>query len=103
MEAFRFVQRRAKTQMALEAALHSDPDDPPAVEAPTRLEWATQTRNAMGTLPTVQREVLELSYFAHLSQSDIAIRLGVSVEFVKASAAIALQQIANRIATTELA
>ena len=75
----------------------------PVVHATPRIGWATQTRTAMWTLPTVQREVLELSYFARLSQTDIATRLGVSTEFVKASTASALQQIANLIMATELA
>jgi RNA polymerase sigma-70 factor (ECF subfamily) len=50
-------------------------------------------RQALGCLPAEQREVIELGYFARLSQSQIADRLGLPLGTVKGRSRLALRRL----------
>ena len=45
--------------------------------SPDRLAFVADTLRALGVLTSVQREVLTLSYFAELTQDEVADRLGI--------------------------
>ncbi len=71
------------------------PDQVSALAA--RAGWARQTLAALKSLTAAQREVIQLSYFEHLSQEAIAARLGVPPLMVRVTVASALQRIADSI------
>ena len=48
-----------------------------------RLVWAAEVRGALAELPEAQREALEMSYFDHRTQPEIARQLGVPIGTVK--------------------
>ena len=87
------------------AVLPSLPDVPfePEDELAERQGWASLTRTAMLALPKIQREMIELSYLAKLTQAEIAERLGVALSVVKSGLADALQRIAKSIEAAVLA
>ena len=59
--------------MALSAVRNDEPVDGLA----PREAWARQTREALMTVSTLQRTVLELSYFKSMTESEIARQLGI--------------------------
>ena len=61
-----------------------------AVEADER---SVRVRAAIATLPEPQREVLDLAYFAGLSQAEIAERLGAPLGTIKTRARLALARL----------
>jgi RNA polymerase sigma-70 factor (ECF subfamily) len=71
--------------------------DPPARRSPSLgggdESDAAKVRAGLSTLPTEQRQVLELSYFAGLSGSEISSQLGVPLGTVKSRAAAALDKL----------
>lgn len=60
-------------------------------------ERAARVTAALGTLPHEQREVLELSYFEGLSQTEIAERLSLPLGTVKTRARLALRKLRDRL------
>jgi RNA polymerase sigma factor (sigma-70 family) len=66
-----------------------------------RLVWAAEVRGALGELPEVQREALEMSYFDHRTQTEIAHQLGVPIGTVKARMARGMQRLASLIGGVE--
>jgi len=50
---------------------------------------------AVTTLPTEQRAALELAYFEHLSQTQIAERLGIPLGTIKSRLAMAVRKLHN--------
>jgi RNA polymerase sigma-70 factor (ECF subfamily) len=67
----------------LEAAERTD-------EQAVAREEASQTRQALLGLPSEQREVIELGYFAGLTQTEIASKVGIPLGTVKGRQRIAL-------------
>jgi RNA polymerase sigma factor (sigma-70 family) len=65
-----------------------------------RVGWARQTLAALENLTSSEREAIELSYFARLTNNEIAERLGISVFAVRATLASALQRVAHAIEGT---
>lgn len=61
-------------------------------------ERRTLVRSALDSLPPEQREVLEMSYFGGLSQSEIAERTGLPLGTVKTRARLALDKLRDRLA-----
>ena len=59
-----------------------------------RLFAAAEVRSALGRLPEVQREAIELAYFAGMTQSEIARRLDVPLGTIKARTARGMQRLA---------
>ena len=62
-------------------------------EAVERNLEAERVRRALDKLPEAQREVIMLSYYSGLSQSEIAARLGHPLGTVKTRARLALQKL----------
>jgi len=50
-------------------------------------------RRAVATLPTEQRSALELAYFEHLSQAQIAERLAIPLGTIKSRLAMAVRKL----------
>jgi len=66
-----------------------------------RLVWAAEVRRALGELPEAQRVALEMSYFDHRTQPEIAHQLGVPIGTVKARMARGMHHLASLIEGVE--
>jgi RNA polymerase sigma-70 factor (ECF subfamily) len=60
-----------------------------------RMAWADEVRGALDMLPDLQREVIELAYFAGYTQSEIADAIDVPLGTVKTRTARGLQRLAG--------
>lgn len=69
-------------------------DEPERGPLPNHVGWARQTLAALRLLTVSQRAVIHLAYFERLSQEEIAVRLGMPMGTVRATAAEALQRVA---------
>jgi RNA polymerase sigma-70 factor, ECF subfamily len=72
--------------LALEAAERTD-------EQVEDLEDSRNARKMVQTLPAEQREVIELAYFAGLSQGEIATQVGIPLGTVKGRSRLALEKL----------
>ncbi len=79
--------------MALSAVRNDEPVDGLA----PREAWARQTREALMTVSTLQRTVLELSYFKSMTESEIARQLGIPLPMVQVTAAGGLVRLGRAI------
>jgi RNA polymerase sigma-70 factor (ECF subfamily) len=59
------------------------------------MAWADEVRGALDMLPDLQREVIELAYFAGYTQSEIADAIDVPLGTVKTRTARGLQRLAG--------
>lgn len=79
-------------------------EEPPAVPLP--IESATQRQErdrlqqALATLPSEQRDTLQLAYFEGLTQVEIAARLGEPLGTVKTRCRLALEKLARILGET---
>jgi RNA polymerase sigma-70 factor (ECF subfamily) len=64
-------------------------------EIAERMMWADEVRGALGQLPALQREVIELAYFQGYTQSEIATALSVPLGTVKTRTSRGLQRLAG--------
>jgi RNA polymerase sigma-70 factor (ECF subfamily) len=67
-------------------------DSDPAGQALRRLD-AMSLHNAVATLPPVQRETVELAFFAGLSYAEVADRMGAPLGTVKSRVRLSLRQL----------
>ena len=56
---------------------------PPVASPSDGVVTSVTVRGALATLPPAQRDLLRLAYFDHLTQPEIAERLGIPVGTVK--------------------
>ena len=86
-------QRRTPTPVAeLEDGPGSDPDPSDEAEA----SWtAWRVHRALEVLPEHERPVIELGYWSGLSQSEIALKLGIPLGTVKTRTRSALARLAD--------
>ena len=83
-------RRDLPAELADEPSLDAGPDE--------RAEAAWQSfrvHRAVETLPAHQRQVVELGYWDHLTQSEIAERLGIPIGTVKTRTRAALKRLAE--------
>jgi RNA polymerase sigma factor (sigma-70 family) len=66
-----------------------------------RYAWAAELRQALGRLPAVQRQALELAYFEDRTQRDIAQLLDVPIGTVKARMARGTRALADLLRETQ--
>ncbi len=64
-------------------------------EIAERVVWADEVRAALGQLPGLQREVIELAYYQGYTQSEIAAALDIPLGTVKTRTARGLQRLAG--------
>jgi RNA polymerase sigma-70 factor, ECF subfamily len=81
---FLIEQRMAATQ----------PEQPYELEVADPIDRA-RLHAALGTLPTEQRQALELAYFRYLSHTQIAEKLGVPLGTIKSRLAMGLRKLQN--------
>jgi RNA polymerase sigma-70 factor (ECF subfamily) len=86
-------QRRAPTPVSeLEDGPGNDPDPSDEAEA----SWtAWRVHRALDVLPEHERPVIELAYWSELSQSEIALKLGIPLGTVKTRTRSALARLAD--------
>jgi RNA polymerase sigma factor (sigma-70 family) len=91
------LRRRKRDVVSLDDVRELSDDD--GRETAERFAWAAEVRSALGRLPEVQREAIELAYFAGMTQSEIARRLDVPLGTVKARTARGMQRLAAMLET----
>jgi RNA polymerase sigma factor (sigma-70 family) len=69
-------------------------------EIADRLVWADELRGALGMLPHLQREVIEMAYFDGYTQREIAAALVIPLGTVKTRTARGLQRLAGLLENT---
>ena len=76
------MSRRRATRTSIPLA---EPEElvPPVASPSDGVVTSVTVRGALATLPPAQRDLLRLAYFDHLTQPEIAERLGIPVGTVK--------------------
>lgn len=94
IDELRRRQSRPALNQVEDQVLTAIPDPQPAID---ELTWETERRRlisvALGELPPDQRQVIELAYFAGLSQREIAEQLANPLGTVKTRVRLALQKL----------
>jgi RNA polymerase sigma-70 factor (ECF subfamily) len=86
-------RRDAARHVAIERHLaEAGPERPYELDVDDFVE-RSRLREALGTLPAEQRTAVELAYFGHLSQTQIAERLGVPLGTIKSRIAMGLRKL----------
>lgn len=93
--AIDFLRRRRHEVVEVSQLRHLIGDD--GGELVDRLVSAIEIRRALGELPVEQRESIELSYFAHRTQAEIADQLDVPIGTVKARMARGMKRLGSLI------
>jgi RNA polymerase sigma-70 factor, ECF subfamily len=93
IDRIRAVRRRGETFVPpVDEGLAPAPPEPGG-DAAERAEDRGIIRTALGTLPPAQREAIELAYYAGLTQTEIAERLGQPLGTVKTRIRLALERL----------
>lgn len=87
------LRKRRDTVVSLDSVREITGED--GREIAERLAWADEVRLALGGLPEMQREVIQMAYFDGYSQSEIAIALDVPLGTVKTRTSRGLQRMAG--------
>jgi RNA polymerase sigma-70 factor (ECF subfamily) len=86
-------KRDAARHFAIERRLgEADPKRPYELDVDDFVE-RSRLREALATLPDEQRAALELAYFGHLSQTQIAEKLGAPLGTIKSRVALGLRKL----------
>jgi len=93
IDRIRAMRRRSETFVApLNDALAAAPADPGG-DVAERTEDRRTVQHALAQLPSAQREVIELAYYAGLTQTEIAERLKQPLGTVKTRIRLALERL----------
>jgi len=93
IDRIRAMRRRSETFVApLPDALAAAPADPGG-DVAERMEDRRTVQHALAQLPSAQREVIELAYYAGLTQTEIAERLKQPLGTVKTRIRLALERL----------
>jgi RNA polymerase sigma-70 factor (ECF subfamily) len=87
------LRKRRDVVVPLEAMRQITGDD--GRETAERVAWADEVRTALDLLPAMQREVIELAYFADYTQAEVAAALDIPLGTVKTRTARGLQRLAG--------
>lgn len=100
IDRIRATRRRSETFVApLDEAVTAAPADP-AGDAAERAEDRGAIQRALARLPEAQREVIELAYYAGLTQTEIAERLKEPLGTVKTRIRLALERLREVVKAT---
>jgi RNA polymerase sigma factor (sigma-70 family) len=86
------LRRRTERAANLEPATGEDPAEDVVEDAYLRVR-RKEVRAALGTLPGAQRQVLEMAYFAGMTQVRIAEELGIPIGTVKTRTLAAMRKL----------
>jgi RNA polymerase sigma-70 factor (ECF subfamily) len=92
------LRRRRDVVVPLDSVRQITGDD--GREIAERLAWADEVRGALDMLPELQRQVIDLAYFAGYTQSEIALALDIPLGTVKTRTARGLQRLAGLLENT---
>lgn len=92
------LRKRRDVVVALDSMREITGDD--GREIAERLVWADVVRSALDMLPQLQREVIELAYFAGHTQTEIAVALDIPLGTVKTRTSRGLQRMAGLLENT---
>lgn len=87
------LRKRRDVVVSLDVLREISGDD--GREVAERFGWADEVRAALGQLPDLQREVLEMAYFGDQTQTEIATALGIPLGTVKTRTARGLHRLAG--------
>jgi RNA polymerase sigma-70 factor (ECF subfamily) len=87
------LRKRRDVVVPLDALREIAGDD--GREVAERFGWADEVRAALAQLPDLQREVIEMAYFAGYTQTEIAAALGIPLGTVKTRTARGLHRLAG--------
>jgi RNA polymerase sigma-70 factor (ECF subfamily) len=97
-----WLRREARHALALE----NDDAILGRLEAPERTddqavtrEEARHARQLLSSIPTEQRQIIELAYFKGLTQTEIAVKIGIPLGTVKGRQRLALTKMHHQLAT----
>ena len=95
------AMRRARHDTRTELVADRNQEAPERTDEQALLHLeAADIRTALRTLPEPQRQAVELSYFAGLTQTEIAERLGIPLGTVKGRLRLALRKLATQLETS---
>jgi len=99
IDRVRATRRRSETFVApLDEAVAAAPADP-AGDAAERASDRGTVRSALRRLPDAQREVIELAYYAGLTQSEIADKIKQPLGTVKTRIRLGLERLRDVVKT----
>ena len=95
------LRTRAAADRASNALKAEEPPTVPlAIESATQRQERDRLQQALATLPSEQRDTLQLAYFEGLTQVEIAARLGEPLGTVKTRCRLALEKLARVLGET---